>query len=130
MADTATHAIMGAAVMSLCSKQRSTKIDLAVYGLIFGAWPDAVPWVLSSFGRDRWALYNVYHHSLLDFPKNLCWIDFMPPALLHVLVDIPFHPSPGYPWGSNGWLVTLDIALLLFSIALGIYSFTAQMEKP
>lgn len=122
MADVAAHAALGGAVMSLLATDKTTKFEYTAYGVIFGAWPDAVPRLLSSFGADRWELYNVYHHSW-------SWMDLIGniPFILHKLSDIPFHPYPGYNWGTSPWLIALDVVYWLIAAAIFWYSFTRRL---
>jgi len=121
MADTLCHAALGAAVMSCFSKDKSVKTDLVIYGAVFGAWPDAVPALVSSFGADRWALYNVYHHTWT-------WMDLIGsiPFVLHKVSDIPFHPVPGWNWWPS--LAWLDILYWVIAAGLFFYSYTRRIS--
>jgi hypothetical protein len=120
MADTFTHALLGGAGMSLISKKKWLKIVLFVAGLLTGAWPDAIPWLLYQMGEvDRWALYNVYHHSWT-------WMDALPPFGLHILIDLPWHSASGQ-WSLFG--VIAEVPLALFALFLFWYSFWIRTEK-
>ena len=109
--------------MSLLSRKRGWKWFLFGFGVVLGAIPDALQWFIYQIGAgSRWGYwYDLFHH-------HITWWDILPPVFLHYLVDLPFHPYPGYDWGSNWVLVVLDVALLIFAIVLGIYSFTVRTE--
>ena len=114
MASFITHGLLGGSMMSLLAKKKPYKWFWTILGGVFGAMPDVWPWVKYEFwGGDRWALYNQYH-------LGWTWWDLMPPFLLHVISDIPFHPYPGFDWWpSMVWLeaIYILIACIVFWIS-------------
>lgn len=108
MATFLAHGALGAgactSIARLCGA-RSYVVNLAgVYGTVVGAWPDIGDWLNAVLlGHPRWELYVEYHHH-----PPWYWL-IQPPFLLHWLVDIPFHRTPGVNWWPGMWWAELCV---------------------
>ena len=123
MADFASHGVLGAGICAGIARAfkapRWVVNSATVYGAVFGAWPDAWPWLSTKLGWDTSAyLYTLYH----DYEP--WYLALQPPFLLHIWLDSFFHDplKPGWDWwGEMGWLniVMLAVSALLLWFAYG-----------
>lgn len=121
MATFVTHSAVGAGfrgtLASLAGLSSEWRVLLLALGALEGASPDALDWLLwKFFGADRWSLYKVMHSS------PACWWGLLFWGWgLHVLLDKPFHRTPGENWWPRLWW--LEILSFLVGALLIWYTF-------
>jgi len=111
MATFVTHGLVGAAGTALVFMHGHVppeqSVGAVILGGIVGTLPDTADWVASVvFKKPRWVLYSRMHSG------DLVWLGFFfPPILWHVLLDIPFHRTPGENWWPRLWWLEVGAAL-------------------
>lgn len=103
MATIFLHAAMGGASLALPAKlarlPRYGRWVAALVGAIVGALPDL--------------MYTLSPASWAESHEMWKWAVWALPAFLHYWVDVPFHPFPGFNWGTDPLLILLEVILWL-----------------
>lgn len=92
------------------SRALRSLIWVAALSFVIGTLPDTVDWVAAVLGlAPRWELYVILHHG----PP---WILLLlPPYVLHLVVDVPFHAA-----GGNWWPVLWWGEVLMWVVGVGL----------